>query len=228
MASTMSGYGQFCPVAKASEIFAQRWTPLIIRELLLGSHRFSDLTNGLSQIPRSVLSQRLRSLEHQGIVERRVDRGRKTEYWLTQAGEELLDVIWKLGEWGQRWVNSDIGEEDLDPKLLMWDMRRRVNVDRLSETRVVARFQFTGARRETIWLVLERDDVSVCFRDPGPEAELLITADTLAMHRVWMGRLAMADALKRGLIEIDGPRELARAFPGWLALSSFASIPAAR
>ncbi|MEX2080064.1 MAG: transcriptional regulator, partial [Dehalococcoidia bacterium] len=94
--------------------------------------------------------------------------------------------------------------------------------------RVVAQFQFTGARRDTIWLVLEREDVSVCFRDPGPEAELIVTADTLAMHRVWMGRLTMAEALKHGLIEIEGPRHLARAFPGWLMLSSFASIPSAR
>lgn len=224
----MGGYGQFCPIAKAAEIFAQRWTPLIIRELLLGSHRFNELAHGLPHIPHSVLSQRLRSLERQGVLERRSDGKTRVEYWLTPAGDELFDVVWKLGEWGQRWANSDIGPDDLDPKLLMWDMRRSIHLDRLPSSRVVAQFEFTGAKRETIWLVLERHDVSVCFQDPGLDADLLITADTLALHRVWVGRLSMSDAIKQGLFQVDGPRELARAFPEWLALSAFASVPAVR
>jgi DNA-binding HxlR family transcriptional regulator len=224
MKPAMGGYGQFCPIAKAAEIFAQRWTPLIIRELLLGSHRFNDLARGLPHIPHSVLAQRLRSLETQGVVERRPDERGRIEYWPTPAGDELFDVIWKLGEWGQRWANTEIGPDDLDPKLLMWDMRRRIHLDRLPQTRVVAQFEFTGAKRETIWLVLERYDVSVCFHDPGLDVDLLITTDTLALHRVWMGRLSMSDALKEGLVEIDGPRELARAFPNWLALSAFSDV----
>ena len=227
MKPVMGGYGQFCPVAKAAEIFAQRWTPLIIRELLLGSHRFNELAHGLPQIPNSVLSQRLRYLERQGVLERRPDGKGRIEYWLTPAGDELFEIIWKLGERGQRWANAEIGPDDLDPKLLMWDMHRRIHLDRLPQTRVVAQFQFTGARRETIWLVLERQDISVCFRDPALDVDLLIMTDTLALHRVWMGRLSMSDALKEGLIEIDGPRELARAFPRWLALSAFASVPPA-
>jgi DNA-binding HxlR family transcriptional regulator len=223
----MGGYGQFCPIAKAAEIFAQRWTPLILRELLLGSHRFNELAHGLPHIPNSVLAQRLRSLERQGVVERRSGQKGRVEYWPTPAGDELFDVIWKLGEWGQRWANSDIDPDDLDPKLLMWDMRRRIHLDRLPETRIVAQFEFTGARRETIWLALDRHDVSVCFHDPGLNVDLVITTDTLALHRVWMGRLSMSDALKEGLVEVDGPREQARAFPTWLMLGTFASVPAA-
>lgn len=228
MKPIMSGYGQFCPVAKAAEIFAQRWTPLIIRELLMGSHRFNDLTRGLPQIPRSILSERLRSLERQRVIERRPDGNGRIEYWLTPAGDELFHVVWKLGEWGQRWANREIGPDDLDPKLLMWDMRRRIHLDRLPGNRVVAQFEFTGAKQDKIWLVLERHDVSVCFHDPGLNADLLITADTLALHRVWMGRLSLPEAIKARLIEIDGPRDMARAFPTWLALSAFASVPVAR
>ena len=223
----MRGYGQFCPVAKGAEIFAQRWTPLIIRELLLGSHRFNELARGLPQIPNSLLSQRLRSLEKQGVLERRSAQKGRIEYWLTPAGDELFDVIWKLGEWGQRWANREVGPDDLEPKLLMWDMRRRIHLDRLPQNRVVAQFDFTGAKGGTYWLVLERHDVSVCFHDPGLDVDLLIKTDTLALHRVWMGRLSMADALKQGFVEIEGPRDLARAFPSWLALSAFASVPAA-
>lgn len=227
MKRTMRSYGQFCPVAKAAEIFAQRWTPLIIRELLLGNHRFNELAHGLPKIPHSVLSQRLRSLERQGVLERRWDKKGRLEYWLTPAGDELFDIVWKLGEWGQRWANRDIGLDDLDPELLMWDMRRRIHLDRLPQTRVVAQFDFTGFRHETIWLVLERQEVSVCFHDPGLPVDLLITTDTLALHRVWMGRLPILEAIRKGLIAIDGPTHLARAFPRWLALSTFASIPPA-
>ncbi len=227
MKRTMRSYGQFCPVAKAAEIFAQRWMPLIIRELLLGSHRYNELAHGLPRIPHSVLSQRLRFLEHRGLLERRLDKKGRLEYWLTPAGDELFDVVWKLGEWGQRWANHDIGPDDLDPKLLMWDMRRRIHLDRLPQTRVVAQFDFTGSRRETIWLVLEPQEVSVCFHDPGLPVDLLITTDTLALHRVWMGRLSILDAIKKGHMVIDGPPHLARALPRWLALSSFASVPPA-
>jgi DNA-binding HxlR family transcriptional regulator len=224
----MRAYGGFCPVAKAAEIIAERWTPLIIRELLMGSHRFHALEQGVPGIPHSLLAQRLRALERAGIVERRPDaNGKRAEYWLTPAGQELFDIVRTLGEWGQRWVNHDIGPSDTDPQLLMWDMHRRIHLDRLPDRRVVVQFDLRGVRPGTYWLVLEQPEPSVCLKDPEFGVDLLVTADTVALHRVWMGRLALADAMHQGLVEVDGPSDLVRAFPGWLALSLFASVPPA-
>jgi DNA-binding HxlR family transcriptional regulator len=222
----MRSYGGFCPVAKASEIIAERWTPLIIRELLMSSHRFHELEQGLPGIPHSLLVQRLRALERAGIVERRADaKGRRVAYWLTPAGQELFDVVQALGCWGQRWVNHDIGPADTDPQLLVWDIHRRIHLDRLPERRIVVQLEFRGARQRTFWLVLERPEPSVCLKDPEFDVDLLVTADTVALHQVWLGRLALADAMHRGLVELSGPRDLVRAFPDWLALSVFASVP---
>jgi DNA-binding HxlR family transcriptional regulator len=219
-------YGQYCPVAKASEIIAERWTPLIIRELVLGSHRFNDLERGLPHISRSLLASRLRQLERAGVVERRPDAdGPRVGYYLTPAGQELEPIITQLGVWGQRWANRDVGPDDLDPALLVWDMRRRIYRDRLPERRVSVQFDFTGARRDSIWMLLEPSDVAVCLTDPGFDLDLLVTADTVALHRVWIGRLSFGTAMRDGLITLQGMRDLVRAFPTWLALSSFAGIP---
>jgi DNA-binding HxlR family transcriptional regulator len=222
-------YGGFCPIAKAVEVLGDRWTLLIIRELLLGSHRFSELQQGLPKIPRSLLSQRLRWLEQAGVVQRCAEaKGRRVAYHLTPAGQDLFDVVWRLGEWGQRWVNHTIGPEDTDPQLLMWDMHRRVRVDQLPPRRVVAQFEFRGARQGSYWLVLERPEPSVCLKDPGFDIDLLVTADTVALHRVWVGHLSLADAMREGRVQVEGPSELVRAFPTWWALSMFAGVaPAA-
>jgi len=225
----MPTYGQFCPVAKAAEIIAERWTPLILRELLLGSRRFNELESGLPHISRALLVSRLRALERAGVVARRPGLGRRgLEYHLTPAGEALRPVIDLLGEWGQRWANQDIRSGDIDPGLLMWDMRRRINRDQLPPRRVVVQFDFRGAYIESWWLVLEPGEVSVCLEPPGFDLDLLVTADTLSLHRVWIGRLSLAGALRNDLIQLDGPIELVHAFPHWLALSSFAHIPPAR
>lgn len=222
----MTRYGQFCPVAKASEILAERWTPLILRELLLGSHRFSELENGLPRISRSLLIQRLRYLESVGLVERRVEEGaRSGEYHLTDAGRDLLDVIVRLGEWSARWFNPLLEEEDLDPQLLVWDIHRRLDIERLPDHRVVVQFDFYGAATGRYWIVFEPGAPSVCWEPPGFDVDLTVRADTLAMHRVWMGQQSFADALGRGQIELDGLRDLARAFPDWLELSVFATVP---
>jgi DNA-binding HxlR family transcriptional regulator len=224
----MRSYRQFCPVAKASEVLTERWTLLILRELLMGSHRFNDLERGVPGIPRSLLAQRLRMLERAEIVERRPARaGRGSEYYLTQAGEEVLPIVEQLGVWGQRWVNAEVREFELDPSLLVWDMRRRIALDRVPARRIVVQLAFRGARRERYWLVLDRGEVSICREDFGFDVDLHVTADTLALHRVWIGRLALADALRDGLIELDGPSELTRGFPNWIMLSTFASIPPA-
>jgi DNA-binding HxlR family transcriptional regulator len=225
----MHRYGQFCPVAKASEIFAERWTPLIMREVLMGSTRFNELERGLPRISRSVLSQRLKQLEQNGLIERKVvGSARSTEYLVTPVGQELYDIIILLGEWGARWLTADLTPEDLDPDLLMWDIHRRVCLDRLPERRVVVRFDFTGMYEQSNWLLLERNDVSVCYVDPGFDVDIVVTTDTMAMHRIWAGHLSFARALRSGEVQIDGPRDLVRAFPDWFQLSTFAHVKPAR
>ena len=220
----MRTYGQFCPIAIASEVFAERWTPLVVRELFCGSRRFNDLQRGLPRIPKAVLVQRLRSLEAAGVIERRESpSGRGWEYHLTPAGQELGEIVLVLGDWAQRWANVEIGLHNLDPDLLLWDIHRRLHVDRLPERRTVVQIDLTGAIQKSYWLVLERPEASICWTDPGFDVDLLVTADSVAVHQVHMGHLELARALRNGLIELDGPAELRRAFPSWLALSVFAS-----
>jgi DNA-binding HxlR family transcriptional regulator len=226
----MKGYGQFCPVAKAAEVFAERWTPLVLRELVSGSHRFSHLHRGVPLMSRSLLAQRLVRLEDAGIVRSEArTKGRGREYFLTPAGEELRPVIERLGEWGQRWARNRISADDLDPGLLMWDIRRRVNTDRLPERRVVVRFDFravpkTVRSQATFWLILEQPDVDVCLKDPGYETDLVVDADLVALTQAWMGDVRLADAMRSGRVRVDGPTALVRAFPGWLARSGFADV----
>lgn len=221
----MKTYGQFCPVAKASEIFAERWTPLIVRELLMGSRKFSELEIGMAHIPRSLLTQRLRTLEDAGVVLRKtVGTGKRSEYHLTEAGAELMDIVIGLGNWGQKWVNHDITAEDTDPKLLVWDMHRNVNIDLLPEKKVVVQLTFRGAETGDFWLVLERPDPSACMHDPGFDVDLFISADAIAIHKVWMGMESLADCLDDGRIELDGLTAHVDAFPTWFKLSDFAGI----
>ncbi|PKB71007.1 MAG: hypothetical protein BZY87_07920 [SAR202 cluster bacterium Io17-Chloro-G6] len=221
----MKTYGQFCPVAKASEIFAERWTPLIIWELLMGSGKFSELEIGMAHIPRSLLTQRLRSLEDVGVLTRTmVGNGKRAEYQLTEAGFDLFEVVRGLGEWGQKWVNHNIGVDDVDPALLVWDMHRRVNTELLPEERVVVQIDFRGAGNGTYWLLLERPEPSVCMQDLGFDVDLFVNADTIAMHKVWMGMASLADCVDDGRIELDGLTAHVDAFPGWFKLSIFSDV----
>jgi DNA-binding HxlR family transcriptional regulator len=225
----LTKYGQFCPVAKAAEVFAERWTPLILREIVCGSHRFNELESGLPKISRSLLTSRLRSLERAGVIERHpVDAGQTLGYYLTDAGAELGNIVVTLGEWGQRWVNHDVGPADLDLDLLLWDLHRRLKWDEIPAARIVVRFDFSGAQFKTYWLVLDHGEASVCLGDPGFETDLYVSADTVAFHRVWIGRARLADAMRDDLVRIEGPSDLVRAFPSWLAFSLFAHIHLSR
>jgi DNA-binding HxlR family transcriptional regulator len=219
----MSGYGQFCPVAKGAEVFAERWTPLILRELMCGSHHFNQLQRGVPRMSHSLLAQRLRSLERAGIVERRpAPTGRGWKYHLTPAGEELAQVVERLGAWGQRWAVDQLEPDDLDPALLLWAIHRDMHVDLLPERRVVVQFDFPDRPKERVWLILKRPEVEVCIKDYGLDVDLLVTADLLALTKVYLGRLELLDAIKVGLVELDGPLALRRAFPSWIGVSAFA------
>ena len=226
----MKGYGQFCPVAKAAEVFAERWTPLVLRELACGSRRFSDLHRGVPLMSRTLLAQRLRQLEDAGIVRSAAKAsGRGQEYYLTPAGEEFRTLIEGLGEWGQRWARSQVSADDLDPGLLMWDIHRRVHVERLPLQRVVVLFAFRGLPKQWrtlryFWLILQRSDIDLCLKPPGYEVDLEVDADLAALTKVWMGDVRLSEAMRSGLVRLKGPGPLVRAFPGWLALSPFAGV----
>ncbi|MGH7860234.1 MAG: winged helix-turn-helix transcriptional regulator [Candidatus Binatia bacterium] len=219
-------YGQFCPVAMSAEVVAERWTLLVIRNILCGAHTFNDIQRGVPLMSRSLLSKRLKQLEKAGVIERRPGR-RSHTYHVTEAGQELLPLIEQLGAWGQRWVRSEIDPGPLDPRLLMWDMQRRIHTDRLPDRRVVVRFEFTDVRRlplKRTWLVLDRLEIDVCYKDPGFPVDVVVTTSLRTLTQAWMGDIPFAPLLRSGEIEVDGPRELVRGFPGWLALSSFADV----
>jgi DNA-binding HxlR family transcriptional regulator len=217
----MAGYGQFCPVARASEIFAERWTPLILREILAGRHHFSEILKGLHRISPSLLGQRLRSLEHVGVVETKPNpTGRGSTYHLTAAGRQLAELVGALGIWGQQWL--EIQPEHLDSDFLMWRVLKHLRVDKLPPRRRVVRFEFRDEKKR-YWLVLRRDDPDLCYTDPGFGDDLVVRTDLEAITRVYLGQLRLADAQRSGLLEIEGPRELARGVAEWFPVSGFAA-----
>lgn len=221
-------YRQFCPVAKAAEILAERWTPLVIRELLCGSKHFNDLRRGLPLMSPSLLSQRLKYLEEQGLVERRCDAtGSGSEYRLTRAGQELQPVVEELGTWGKRWVRREITQtDDLDPGLLMWDIHRRLQVDRFPERRTVLRFELTDVptTRRFYWLVIDHGTVDICLKDPGFEVDLYIAVDLATLTGIWLGDIPLERAIRRRALELGGSPPLRRQFQHWLQLSPFAHV----
>jgi DNA-binding HxlR family transcriptional regulator len=196
----MPSYGQYCPVAKALELVGDRWTLLIVRDLLTGTTHFNELERGLPGISRALLAQRLRQLQHAGVITKQLSDARHhtTEYQLTPAGQDLLDVVTSLRMWGERWAFGDPTPEELDPVLLMWWLRKQVHRDRLPIERIVVEFDFRGTRKGTFWLILTRDDVSLCLTDPGYEINVLVTADLAMFLKLWAGRISYQDVVWLG------------------------------
>ena len=224
----MKGYGQFCPIALAAEIVAERWTPLVLRELFFGSRRFNEIKRGVPLMSRSLLVTRLAALGTAGIVARRPpgERGGHPEYELTPAGRELQPVIEQLGVWGQRWIRAELRAEQCDAGLLMWNMSRGIHLDRLPPTRVVVLFEFLDApaSKRRFWLVLERTGVDLCVSPPGFPIDLTVSAEVRRLVEVWRGLVPLHLALRRGSIAMGGTAALRRAFPGWLKLSHYAHV----
>jgi DNA-binding HxlR family transcriptional regulator len=218
----MPEYHQYCPVARATEVFADRWTPLIVRELLAGSRHFNELERGLPGISRSLLTSRLRRLEESGVINRSTITPNTVDYELTEAGRDLQRVIDILGAWGARWAFGDPRPEELDPVLLLWRMHRRIYLDRLPSGRTIVELDFGGRGGRRLWLVLERREVSVCLRPPGFRPHLVVHADLSLFYRVWLGAVDYASARRDGRISVDGPAPLARAFPTWFKWSPMA------
>lgn len=217
---------QYCPVAVGTEIVADRWTPLILREFIVGAHTFTDIQNGIPHISRALLSSRLRQLVANGILERREEQPGKPKYYLTPAGADLQDFIFSLGEWAIRWAYfQDPTDQQLDNTHLMWRFGRGVLRERVPERRVVTEFALTcpSGVVERIWLVIEPNDVDTCLKHPGFDVDIEVRTTSRELHRLWLGRTTIPEALKAGTFEIDGARDLVRAFPRWFSFSPFAS-----
>jgi DNA-binding HxlR family transcriptional regulator len=219
----MKSYQQYCPIALGAEIFAERWTPLIIRNLVMGCETFTEIREGAPGIPKTLLSQRLQKLAHAAIVETRPNAsGRGSTYHLTDMGRELGNVCFALGAWGAKWL--EVGPEHVDTRVVLWSMSRLIDRGQMPEPRIVIRFDVTDAVPEyQYWLVIERDAVEVCFRNPGFEERLVVTTTATWLARWHMGHISLADAQRRRLIDVVGPPALVRAMATW-GLSPFAHI----
>jgi DNA-binding HxlR family transcriptional regulator len=228
---THASYKQFCPLAMAAEVLCTRWTMVLLRELLAGSTRFNDLRRGVPKMSPSLLSQRLKELEAAGIVERRAARslggggdGGHFEYHMTESGKDLRAVVEAMGFWGQRWVDARLSLDNLDPSLLMWDMRRNLNPEPLPKQRTVIQFLYPGlpASKRAWWLVVEpHGAVDLCWYDPGFDVDLYVSTDLRTMTAIWMGLTTVAKAGDK--VMLTGNREIARTMQVWLGLSPFAA-----
>ena len=221
----LGSYGQFCPVAMAAEVVCSRWTALIVREMLCGSTRFNDLRRGVPLMSPTLLSKRLKELEHAGVI-MAVPTGQAGvfDYKLTEAGEDLRPVVMALGIWGQRWVDSNLTLKNLDPSLLMWDMRRSLDPKPLPEKRCTVNFIFpeVPAGKRSWWLVVDEGKVDLCATNPGFEVDLYVRSALRSMTSIWMGLSSVQSEIEAGQIELIGDKSVARSMQEWLGLSPFA------
>jgi DNA-binding HxlR family transcriptional regulator len=216
-------YGQFCTVARGAEALCERWTPLVVRELLCGSKRFNELHRGVPRMSTSLLAQRLRHLEDIGVV-RRTAAGNVWEYSLTEAGEDLRPIIMALGHWGARWIGSRLRDNELDAGLLMWDIRRFVHIEMFPPRSVVIHFRFRDARsgEQAWWLVVEQGVADLCRDDPGRELTLVVDSSVRALTEVWTGDRTPKDVLQSRELRVDGAVQDAENLWRWLGTSAFA------
>lgn len=218
----MKRYGQLCPVAKAAEVFCERWTALILRDLGAGASRFTDLQHGVPLMSRSMLSRRLQELEREGILVRRPsETGRGFTYHLTPAGREFLPIVEALGEWGRHWSRRDLAAQEFDASQLLWSMEHSVRPDAFGDRRTVMQIELTdqlGSRRRW-WFVNETNEAQLCVKDPGFEVDLYLCARLRDMIQIWRGELSLAHALRSGRLKMHGPSQLRRAVPAWFGVA---------
>lgn len=225
---TQPGYKQFCPIAMAAELLCTRWTMVLLRELVAGSTRFNDLRRGVPKMSPTLLSQRLKELEAAGIIERRPLKSEKGifEYHMTQSGKDLRPVVEAMGFWGQKWVEAKQSLKNLDPSLLMWDMRRNLNPSPLPEGRTVIQFLYRElpVSKRSWWLVVEQHgDVDLCWSDPGFDVDLYVSTDLHTMTAIWMGLTTVAKESDK--VTLTGNADIAGKMQIWLGLSPFAAEP---
>lgn len=214
------GHGQVCALALACEILAERWTLLVLREVLLGGRRFSEIQRGIPRISPTMLTRRLAELSRDGLIRREADG-----YRATAAGLALRPLLFGLADWGRRYARHRLDLRSVDPALLLWEIRRYTVVRALPPRRVVVAFRLEGApaNARNFWLVADRGEVELCLLHPGSEVDLTVVASVRTLALVWMGELDLAEAVRTGRIALHGARQLARSFPRWFGVS-----PAAR
>jgi DNA-binding HxlR family transcriptional regulator len=215
----MPGYGQYCPIAKAVELVGERWSMLIVREMLVGAGHFNEIARGLPGISRTLLSKRLRQLERTGLIERETGR-----YLLTPSGRDLAPLVFGLGDWAQRWILTDPEPEELDPTLLIWWGHTRLRTEFLPDSRTVLEFRFLD-HENRYWLVVEPSaGTSICQFDPGFGVEAVITTDLLTLHRVWNGREEFRDALRGERIRLNGAGPILKRLPKVLSIATLGEM----
>jgi len=220
-------YGQFCPIAKAGEILGEKWTILIIRELLMGGRRFSELHRGLGDISPALLTARLKSLEAQGmIIKRRVSGGRSYEYYPTEACEALLPVLFALGEWGLVWARHNVLDADIDVELMMLYLERSIDPTKLIGNESIIQFKFNDLKEQKNWWLLVKDNnVDLCLTNPGKDVDIYFSCTLRTMHDVWMGDRTYNDAIKSGDLLVQGEPALLKNIKSWLKPSIFLDSP---
>jgi len=216
----MTGYGQFCSIARAHEVLGGRWTLLIVREILCGSRRFNDIRRGIPRVSRTILSERLQALVFVGAIAR-TDGPHGPEYELTEAGQELAMLVSTLGTWGQRWLEREPASEDLDLEPVLVDMERRVRFAALPKEPLVVRFEIRGYPKR--FMLLKKSEASLCQRNPGFPEPVCVRSPLAALVAWWRGDMSLLAAQRIGL-QIDGPKTFTRAFPKWFDLYAFAHI----
>lgn len=223
-------YGQFCPVAKATEIIGEKWTLLIIRELLMGGSRFTELQRGLSLISPTLLSKRLDFLVKRGLVmKKKIPGQRGYEYFPTPSCKELLPIIRALGDWGMSWARANLSERDYDVELLMLYLKRSIIPEQLVGRETVIRFRFTDIEEfPDWWLVVTGEEVDLCVKDPGKEVDVYFTTEVKTMADIWMGDTTYRKALREGQLQIVGNEQLTRNITAWMNNSIFTDLPSAK
>ncbi|MEH6549575.1 MAG: helix-turn-helix domain-containing protein [Pseudomonadales bacterium] len=224
------GYKQFCPISKAMDLLGEKWTLLIIRELLLGSSRFGELQQGLSQISPSLLSKRLTLLEREGLIYRKRILGQRGyEYFPSESCKELFPIMEHLGVWGMRWARHQMEEDDFDLNLLMLHLERSIQADKLPGKQTVIRFNFDDVSEySTWWVVVCDDDIDVCIHDPGKEVDIYFNTSVKVMCQLWMEEISYKKAIIDKKLELLGPKALTNDVASWLKPNLFAGIPSAR
>ena len=210
----MKTYGQYCPIAKAVEVLGERWSLLVLRELLIGSTRFNYIARGLPGMSRTMLSKRLREFEAAGLLER-LDG----EYLLTPSAHEMRPIVFGLGAWGERWLLGEPDPADLDPVTLMWHAHARFDTSVLPDRRVVIAFEMDD-RSERFWVVVEEIGCSVCEADPGFDVDVVVRARLADLYRIFYHQLPIEGAVKSGAVRFEGESALVRRMPQVLDLLS--------
>jgi DNA-binding HxlR family transcriptional regulator len=219
-------YGQFCPIAKATEILGEKWTLLIIREILMGGSRFNEMQRGLSLISPTMLSRRLDSLEENGLVlKKKIPNQKGYEYFPTKSCDELLPIIKSLGDWGMRWARSNLTEKDYDVELLMVYLKRSIQPENLAGNESVIRFRFTDIEDfPNWWIMVKGNEVDICVNDPGKDVDVYFTSTVKTMADIWMGDTTYKKEQANGNIKIVGHKALTRNISSWMPVSVFADV----